>query len=271
MSMIKGGIAENIFYAAFIMNDIIDTMETISEEDDDEQRRYSRYEGTPLLLAVQLTVSILAIIVMFGFKFIGGESFNTIKNWYIENINNALVAGDDIKGYKEAFSRDIPFANNENKENVITTSCINSQNNMEKVPIELTTVMSKPIENGIITSRFGKRNDPITGVEKVHYGLDIGASEGTPIYAVMPGTVEKAENSPSFGNVLIIDHGNNIKTLYAHCKELKVRVGDTVKRRQIIASMGNTGYYSTGTHLHVELIINGTKYDPEPFFENICV
>ncbi len=249
------------------MNDIEN--QTNDEYLNDEPIKRSHYEGTPLLLAVQLVISIIMLIVMFTFKFVGGNYFNIAKKWYLDNINNSLIAGDDVKEYKEAFSRELPFINKNEK--IIKTSCVNSQNNVKVVPVELSSVVSKPTEKGIITSKFGKRKDPLTGKENFHSGLDICAEDGTPIYAVMPGKVERAENSPSFGNVLIIDHGNNIKTLYAHCKELIVTTGDNVKRGQNIAFMGNTGYYSTGTHLHIEFIINGNKYDPEPFFENIYV
>lgn len=247
------------------------SLENFENNEDTYEKNRSRYEGTPLLLAVQLTVSLVVLTVMFAFKFIGGEHFNLIRSWYFENINNSLIAGTNLKEAKETFDIKIPFINLQNKEKIVTTSCINAENNLESVPVELSVPVSNPIDKGIITSRFGKRTDPISGKEKIHYGLDICSDEGSPIYAVMPGIVEKAENSPSFGNILILDHGNNIKTLYAHCKELKVCVGDNIKRGQNIALMGNTGYYSAGTHLHVELIINGKKYDPEPFFENISV
>lgn len=235
------------------------------------EKKRSRYEGTPLLLVVQLTVSIIVLTIIFIFKFVGGECFNLIRNWYLDNINNSLVANSKISAAKEALDAKLPFVNLQNKEKIVTTSCFNSENNVEFTPVELFCQISKPVENGIITSRFGKRTDPISGEQKIHYGLDISAQDATPIFAVMPGIVEKAELSPSFGNVLVLDHGNNIKTLYAHCKELKVTVGDNIKCGQNIALMGNTGYYSTGTHLHIELMINDKKYDPEPFFENICV
>lgn len=252
------------------MDEIIDSV-TENLQEDNEKIKYYKYEGTPLLLAVQMTVSVLALIGMFTFKFIGGKHFEGIRKWYLENINNSLIMSENISKYKEAFNTDIPFFNNENKERVVTTSCINDQNNVEQVPIEISAIISNPVEKGVITSKFGKRCDPLSGKEKIHYGLDLCAEEGTPIFSVMSGVVEKAERSPSFGNLVIIDHGNGIKTLYAHCKELKVSVGERIKRGQNIALMGNTGYYSTGTHLHVEFIINGKKYDPEPFFEDIYV
>ena len=244
-----------------------------NSENNDEiiSKKRSRYEGAPLLLAIQLTVSVVILTGVFALRVIDKNSFTSLRNWYFENINNPLISGANLNKRTEIFDIKVPLINLKNKEKVITTSCFNAENNIEVVPIELSVPVSRPLENGIITSKFGKRCDPISGEEKIHYGLDICADDGTPILAVMAGCVEKAEQSPSFGNVLILDHGNNIKTLYAHCKELKVGVGETVERGQNIASMGNTGYYSTGTHLHVEFIINGKKYDPEPFFENICV
>lgn len=247
------------------------SLENFENDENIYEKKCSKYEGTPLLLAIQLTVSLVALMFMFVFKFMGGECFSRVRTWYFENVNNSLVVETNLQNLKKNFDIKMPFINLQNKEKIVTTSCINSENNVESVPIELSVPISNPIENGTITSKFGKRIDPISGKEKIHYGLDICAKDGAPIYAIMPGVVEKAENSPSFGNILILNHGNNIKTLYAHCKELKVCVGDNIKRGQNIALMGNTGYYSTGTHLHVELIINGKNYDPEPFFENICV
>lgn len=257
------------------MNEFMQTYECQFEDSENDEilssKRFSRYQETPLLLVIQLFISIIVLTVMFTFKFVGIKYFNPMRAWYFENINNSLLASFNIDMPQFDFDAKVPLIEPQNKEKIVTTFCINSENNMETVPIELSTPVSIPVKNAVITSRFGKRNDPISGKEKIHYGLDLCAEEGTPICAIMSGLVEKAENSPSFGNFLIIDHGNNIKTLYAHCKKLNVSVGDKIKRGQNIALMGNTGYYSTGTHLHIEFIINDRKYDPEPFFENICV
>lgn len=256
------------------MNEFIQNNNLLENTDNNKvlsEKKYYKYENKPLLLIIQLIVCAALLIGTFTLKFIGANCFDFIRNWYFENINNTIISDFHFESYKKNINFKLPFVNSNNKEKIINTSFINSDNNIEFVPIELSIPVSNPLKKGIVTSKFGKRNDPISGEEKFHYGLDICAEYGTPIYAVMPGIVEKAENSPSFGNVLILNHGNNIKTLYAHCKELKVNIGDKIKRGQNIASMGNTGNYSTGTHLHVEFIINDKKYDPEPFFENICV
>ncbi len=236
-----------------------------------EQKKRSRYEGAPLLLAVQLAVSVIFLTVMFAFKFIGGEYFNLVRGWYMENINNSIITAADGGESADSFNVKVPFINLKNKEKVIETFVVNEENDVEPATVGLSVGISNPIDRGVITSKFGKRVDPLSGEEKLHGGLDICAEDGAPIYAIMPGTVEKAWNSASFGNAVIIDHGNGIRTLYAHCKEINVSEGDHIKRKQNIALMGNTGRYSTGVHLHFELIINGKKYDPEPFFENIYV
>lgn len=229
-------------------------------------------KSTSVVLFIQLIVSIIFTIIIFSFKLIGGEIFDSVRNWYFENVNNSIIFDSQIINKpKESFDLKIPFINLQNKEKIINTSFVNEKHEIENVPIEFSIPISSPVEKGIITSKFGKRSDPISGKEKIHYGLDICSKEGEPIYAVMPGVVERSETSKSLGNFLILDHGNNVKTLYAHCKELNVCVGDNIKRGQNIALMGNTGDYSTGTHLHVEFIINDKKYDPEPFFENTYI
>lgn len=237
----------------------------------EQEKKRSRYEGVPLLLTIQLIISIVALTLVFTLKFLGVEYFNLIRNWYFNNINNSLVVASNFIDKKDAFKVKVPFINLQDGKNIVTTSIINSKNNLQSIPIKLSVPLSKPIKNGIVTSKFGKRTDPISGEEKCHYGLDLSGKEGSPIYAVMNGVIEKSESSPSFGNFLIINHGNNIKSLYAHCKELKGSVGNNVKRGQIIALMGNTGYYSTETHVHIELIVKDQKLDPEPFFENINI
>ncbi|MBI5414003.1 M23 family metallopeptidase [Candidatus Peregrinibacteria bacterium] len=99
-----------------------------------------------------------------------------------------------------------------------------------------------------------------------HYGYDIANRSGGNIYAAADGVVEKAAYgwNGGYGNEVIIDHGNGMKTLYGHNRELYVSVGQTVSQGQVISAMGNTGrvYGVTGTHCHFEVIINGVKRDP---------
>ncbi len=94
-----------------------------------------------------------------------------------------------------------------------------------------------------------------------HTGLDIANKIGTPLYAADSGTVEFSGWSNGYGNNIVINHGGGKKTRYAHASKLFVKVGESVKRGEQIAAMGSTGW-STGSHIHFEVIINGTKYNP---------
>lgn len=120
-----------------------------------------------------------------------------------------------------------------------------------------------------ITSHFGLRKDPFTGRERRHAGTDIGAPVGTDIVAAASGVVSVAEYHRSYGNVVIIEHGNNIRTLYAHIRHggIKVKPGQHVERGQKIAEVGSTGR-STGPHLHFEVHENGVQVDPMKYLKN---
>lgn len=115
--------------------------------------------------------------------------------------------------------------------------------------------------NGWITSYFGHRLSPYAGRVKMHEGLDIGAPYGTPIFAPADGIITFSGLKAGFGKFVQIDHGYGIETLYAHSQKLIVRKGDKVKRGELIAKVGSTGY-STGPHLHYEVRVNGIAVDP---------
>jgi len=118
---------------------------------------------------------------------------------------------------------------------------------------------------GHISSRFGIRKDPFTGKGRFHRGLDIANREYTPIYAPADGIVDNTWTDKDFGMFLVIDHGYNIVTRYAHLAKYEVKAGRRVKRGDIIARMGNTGLRSTGPHLHYEVLINDQHVDPEKY------
>ena len=118
-----------------------------------------------------------------------------------------------------------------------------------------------------ITSKFAMRVNPITGQYKLHTGVDIGAPEGANFVAANDGIVVKAELNAAYGNMVIIDHGGGISTLYAHGSAILVEVGQSVKRGDSILKVGSTGY-STGPHAHFEVRINGVATDPLPYITN---
>lgn len=123
---------------------------------------------------------------------------------------------------------------------------------------------SKPVADGFIGSGFGWRTDPFTGQMTRHEGIDFAAPSGTPIHAAAGGVVVLAEFHPEYGNVVEIDHGNQLMTRYAHASRVAVRPGDLVKRGQKIAEVGSTGR-STGPHLHFEVHSKGTAQNPSRF------
>ena len=120
--------------------------------------------------------------------------------------------------------------------------------------------LSMPL-SGRITSTFAYRRHPITHVYKLHTGIDIAAPTGTSIHAAANGTVILSGWMGAYGNAIIIDHGGGVTTLYGHCSRLTARVGQNVKRGQVIAKVGSTGY-STGPHCHFERRENGKPVNP---------
>ena len=112
-----------------------------------------------------------------------------------------------------------------------------------------------PLSSNKITSPYGTRS------RGFHSGIDLAAKTGTSVYAVAGGTVELASWYYGYGNCIVINHGNGVKTRYAHLSAYKVSVGATVSRGQLIALSGNTGN-STGPHLHFEVIVNGVTKNP---------
>lgn len=127
----------------------------------------------------------------------------------------------------------------------------------------------QPISNknlSYVASGFGYRIDPIYKMPKMHTGLDFTAPIGTPIYATGNGTISEASyDAGGYGNHVIINHGYGYATLYGHMVKIKARVGQKVKRGEVIGWIGNTGK-STGPHCHYEVIKNDTKIDPIHFF-----
>lgn len=118
-----------------------------------------------------------------------------------------------------------------------------------------------------ISSKFGMRTHPITGVYKLHTGTDISAPMGANFIAANDGIVTKAEYNGAYGNMVIIDHGGGVSTLYAHGSEILVQVGQAVKRGEPVLKVGSTGY-STGPHAHFEVRLNGVVTDPMPYITN---
>lgn len=126
----------------------------------------------------------------------------------------------------------------------------------------------QPISNKDLkrtASGYGWRMDPIYHTRKFHAGMDFAANTGTPVYATANGKVIFAGRKQGYGNTVIIDHGYNYRTLYAHLHKISTKRGKEVIRGEVIAEVGSTGK-STGPHLHYEVIYNGRHQNPINYY-----
>lgn len=117
---------------------------------------------------------------------------------------------------------------------------------------------------GWMSSGFGYRISPFTGRREMHKGIDLVASKGTPIIATADGIITFSGSKGLLGNTVVVDHGHGISTRYAHCSKILKNRGDTVKRGDMIARIGNTGK-STDTYLHYEVRVNNIQVNPERY------
>lgn len=116
------------------------------------------------------------------------------------------------------------------------------------------------------TSRFGMRTHPIDGIYRMHYGVDMGAPEGTPIYATRSGTVSNSGYNDSAGNFVVIVHDQEFSSIYMHMIYSIVSSGEEVRQGQIIGYVGETGE-ADGNHLHFEILRYGERVDPELYID----
>ena len=177
------------------------------------------------------------------------KNMNAIKNSKISLLNeNELELHNMVSEYQQQIS-DI--------EKEIKLLAINSIS-----PEYVGGIMAWPVPGYTrITSAFGMRTHPVTGVYKLHTGVDIGAPMGANFIAANDGVVVKAGYNIAYGNMVIVDHGGGVSTLYAHGSEILVEVGQEVTTGTSILKVGSTGY-STGPHAHFEVRINGEYIDP---------
>lgn len=124
----------------------------------------------------------------------------------------------------------------------------------------------RPVTRGWLSSHFGLRTDPFTGKPDQHEGVDFAGKEGSDIVAVGSGVVTWAGKRYGYGNLVEVNHGKGYVTRYGHNKEILVKVGDTVKKGQVMALMGSTGR-STGPHVHFEVLHDGRPVNPGKYIQ----
>ena len=198
------------------------------------------------------------------------ESFNKITDEYISEQTSSKTSRSGERT-EASFTSDIRAL----KEILDSLSQIYSRTDIPnadltaaeaKLTAYLNTVPTLWPTSGRITDNFGYRKDPFTGRTKFHEGIDIGADYGISIKASASGKVTLAERTSGYGLVVKISHGRGIYTLYGHASKLLVKVGQTVKKGDVIAKVGSSGR-STGPHLHFEVLLYGTPVAPLQYLD----
>jgi murein DD-endopeptidase MepM/ murein hydrolase activator NlpD len=123
------------------------------------------------------------------------------------------------------------------------------------------------VENGLLSSKYGKRIDPFTGKQEHHKGIDISSKEGSSILAVADGVVTWSGDRTGYGKLVEINHGNGYVTRYGHNKKNLVKTGDAIRKGDAVALMGSTGR-STGPHVHIEVLHDGKQVNPNKYLHN---
>ncbi len=185
---------------------------------------------------------------------VGGKSYNP----YSESLDEFLdVDIDNFSAIVDKLSRQVKLQKQSYEE--ILTKYKNDKTFFQCVPA------LKPMDGAYDIYSFGMRLHPILGYHRMHEGVDIIAPENTPVHATGDGVVEYAGGQGSYGLLVIINHGYGYQTYYGHLNSANFKIGDEVKRGDIIAYSGNSGL-SSGPHLHYEVVFNNKKLDPVRFF-----
>jgi len=173
--------------------------------------------------------------------------------------SHAAITVPDFLGMLEAL--DMTAADRETKLMTLEQLIMNRNLHARTLP------SGRAVEHGLLSSKYGKRIDPFTGKQEHHKGIDIAGKEGSRILAVADGVVSWAGERTGYGRLVEIRHGNGYVTRYGHSKQTLVKAGDTVNKGEAIALMGSTGR-STGPHVHIEVIHNGTQVNPDKYLNN---
>ncbi len=176
----------------------------------------------------------------------------------IEELSSKLDSIEEIIGIKK----------NDSDQDAITRATLAKISSSQKMYMLTTIPNGSPLKELKTTASFGYRIHPVTSQKQFHRGIDLRASINTPVYATADGVVRYVQprNSGDFGRVIIISHNFGFETVYAHLRETNVKLGDVIKKNQIIAMSGNSGR-STGPHLHYEIRYASMVLNPRDFID----
>ena len=209
------------------------------------------------IIITQLVLSLFITGVLFLVCRTDSNLSKNIKSFY-GGISKTDIAVSEIFDSFKRFVQETFFPNVEEPSGETEST---TGEKADFSPVFLTVNFENPIKEGNITSKFGYRVSPITNKFSLHTGFDIAAPKNTKIYAAYDGVVVKAQYHEINGNYIVIKHSNALKTSYNHCNKLLVKEGETVRKGEVIALVGETGY-ATGNHLHFEVLLNDKYINP---------
>jgi len=184
------------------------------------------------------------------------------NNQYNEQIKSKITQIQELGAELEKIE-EIIGVNNDDTTDIIQRATLAKLTSAEKSYMLQTIPSSCPLEECITTSKFGWRTNPITNAKQYHKGIDLRAARRTPVKATADGVVRyiQDKNEGTFGRVVIISHNFGFETLYGHLRFVDVKVGDIVRKGQVVARSGNSGR-SNGPHLHYEVIHASKVLEP---------
>lgn len=243
----------------FLMLDDVSNLERLAEENQRLSKENARYELLTSTLDQRLAVvedktKVLSAIV--GVK-------------TVETRGMGDISGLDERFNNEILDRDLPL-NKLKVDNISATlDRVEKAFNENQELLDHTPSIWPLISTdyGRITSGRGMRDDPFTGKRRYHKGIDISVDRGTPVIAPANGVVSECERNGGLGNLITVDHGMKFVTRYGHLSKFNVKVGDVVKRGDVIGYVGNTGR-STAPHLHYEVHFSGKDVNPKSYILN---
>ena len=234
---------------------------------------------TLLVPMVQCAVCAVLVLSVFALSRSGSAAYTTLRTQYASQMQEDYCADGVWTAAKRA-AQHVLEPVQETVQETGTVAAIDERAEVETIQsaggedirvldalqdstFEAVTVSQEAVMpvQGKVTSPFGYRIHPITGNRSFHTGIDLAAPQGTPIAAAYGGVVKDTGYTSGRGNYILLEHGENLQTLYCHLSEIDVQEGDTVDAGGTIGLVGTTGM-STGPHLHFELRVDGVRCDP---------
>ncbi len=201
------------------------------------------------LLAVQSTVCGVVLLIALLLRLAGGETWDQLR----ELLHRHMTADGIGEMVSEQLSEDGVGGRDVTIGGAVSVSVLSVELSAE----------AAPLSEGVVTSPFGYRIDPLDGGTGYHTGVDIAAAENTPLFAVCDGTITAATRDSDYGNYVTLTTEAGVSVTYAHCSKLVGCLGATVRAGEVVAYVGNTGR-STGPHVHISVQKDGAFYDPKP-------